>query len=109
MPGVHGGIYFGRQTLVSAGGVFLTLNPGIPGGPGGPGGHRAGHCKKQKHSLVYQVHRAHPGKLVSLLGRREKVMWVLALNLPNLIRSYHNVFTGISLWQEVLNRSSGPQ
>lgn len=63
-PGAGAGIYFGRQTLESAAGIFLTLNPGIPGGPGGPGGHRAGHCKEQKHALVYQVLAAHPGKLV---------------------------------------------
>lgn len=87
IPGVHSGIYFGRQTLVSAGCIFLTLNPGIPGGPGGPGGHRAGHCKEQKHSLVYRARTAHPGKLGSSLGRGEKVMWGLALNPLNLIHS----------------------
>lgn len=72
---------------MSAGCIFLTLNPGIPGGPGGPGGHRAGHCKEQKHSLVYRARTAHPGKLSSSLGRGEKVMWGLALNPLNLIHS----------------------
>lgn len=69
--------------LVSAGGAFLTLNPGIPGGPGGPGGHRAGHCKEGKHSGLSNANST--AREAGLLqGRGGEVMWVLAANPLNL-------------------------